>query len=80
MSKTQSLVVLVLGLTALASPAAAQQRTMTPEERARQQAEQDRRLQEELKAPRPIEAVQSVWLEELTWMEIRDAKIGRAHV
>ena len=73
MSKTQSLVVLVLGLTALASPAAAQQRTMTPEERARQQAEQDRRLQEELKAPRPIEAVQSVWLEELTWMEIRDA-------
>ncbi|HLB35850.1 MAG TPA: creatininase family protein, partial [Gemmatimonadales bacterium] len=46
---------------------------MTPEERARQQAEQDRRLQEELKAPRPIEAVQSVWLEELTWMEIRDA-------
>jgi creatinine amidohydrolase/Fe(II)-dependent formamide hydrolase-like protein len=76
MSKTQSLVVLVLGLTALASPAAAQQRTMTPEERARQQAEQDRRLQEELKAPRPIEAVQSVWLEELTWMEIRDARVA----
>lgn|SRR5574341_13871 len=53
--------------------ALAQQRTMTPEERARQQAEQERRVQEQLKAPRPIDAVNSVWLEELTWMEIRDA-------
>lgn len=26
-----------------------------------------------MNAPRPIEAVNSVWLEELTWMEIRDA-------
>lgn len=60
-------------VTGLASTALAQQRTLTPEERARQQAEQERRLQEELKAPRPIDAVNSVWLEELTWMEIRDA-------
>ncbi|MCA9739314.1 MAG: creatininase family protein [Gemmatimonadota bacterium] len=36
-------------------------------------AEMERRLQEELKAPRPIEAGSSVWLEELTWMEVRDA-------
>lgn len=28
---------------------------------------------EELNAPRPIEALNSVWLEELTWMEVRDA-------
>lgn len=60
-------------VTGLASTALAQQRTLTPEERARQQAEQERRLQEELKAPRPIDAVNSAWLEELTWMEIRDA-------
>jgi len=63
---------LVVGL-ASAAPAVAQQRILGPEERARQQAEQERRLQEELKAPRPIEAAYSVWLEELTWMEIRDA-------
>lgn len=36
-------------------------------------AEMERRLQEELRAPRPIEAGSSVWLEELTWMEVRDA-------
>ncbi|MEZ4417670.1 MAG: creatininase family protein [Gemmatimonadota bacterium] len=32
-----------------------------------------RQLQEEMRAPRPIEAHRSVWLEELTWMEVRDA-------
>ncbi len=26
-----------------------------------------------MNAPRPIEALDSVWMEELTWMEIRDA-------
>ena len=66
-----STLALVIGL-ASASPAFAQQRTLTPEERARQLADK-RRLQEELQAPRPIDAVHSVWLEELTWMEIRDA-------
>ena len=39
-------------------------RQMTPEQRAAREAE--------LRAPRPIEAVNSLWLEELTWMEIRD--------
>lgn len=47
----------------------AQQREMTPERRA----EQERRLQEELRAPRPIDAVNSLWIDELTWMEVRDA-------
>lgn len=28
---------------------------------------------EEMSAPRPIEALNSVWIEELTWMEVRDA-------
>ncbi len=41
-----------------------------------QRAEQERRLQEELAAPRPIEAVNSVWIDELTWMEVRDAVAG----
>ncbi len=36
-------------------------------------AQQDARLQEQLRAPRPIEALESVWIEELTWMEVRDA-------
>lgn len=50
--------------------AQAQQRPpMTPEERAARAAERAA----EMKAPRPIDAVQSLWLEELTWMEIRDA-------
>ena len=72
MNSTRSLVV-ALAFTGLTSTAFAQQRTLTAEERARQQSEQERRLQEELKAPRPIEARNSVWIEELTWMEVRDA-------
>lgn len=44
------------------------QRTRSPEERA----ERERRTQEMLQMPRPIEAVNSVWIDELTWMEVRD--------
>lgn len=29
-------------------------------------------IEEKLKAPRPIKALDSIWIEELTWMEIRD--------
>jgi creatinine amidohydrolase/Fe(II)-dependent formamide hydrolase-like protein len=47
---------------------------MTPE----QQAAQAARREAEMKAPRPIDAVDSVWIEELTWMEVRDAiKAGK---
>ena len=42
---------------------------MTPE----QQAEAAKRREAEMSAPRPIEALDSVWMEDLTWMEIRDA-------
>lgn len=71
----RSPVSLVLVLPLVLAPAlAAQERAdTTPEERAARQADRERRLQEELAAPRPIEAFDSVWLEELTWMEIRDA-------
>lgn len=30
-------------------------------------------LEEQLRTPRPIDALESVWIEELTWMEVRDA-------
>ncbi len=56
----------------LATAAAAQQPgrpQLTPEQRAAREAARA----EEMKAPRPIDAVSSVWIEELTWMEIRDA-------
>ena len=33
------------------------------------------------KTPRPIDAVDTVWIEDLTWMEVRDAmKAGRTTV
>lgn len=51
-----------------AMPALAQ-RTMSAEEQARQ----ERELQEMMADPRPIEAANSVWIDELTWMEVRDA-------
>ncbi len=56
----------VLGMTCLAS---AQPRQPTPEERA----ERERRFQAELKMERPVAALDSIWIEELTWIEIRDA-------
>ncbi len=46
---------------------------LTPEQRAARQAEQARQLAETLKSPRPIAALDSIWIEELTWMEVRDA-------
>ncbi len=59
---------------ALAAPASAQQQAdLTPEQRAERQAERARQVQEDLRAERPIEAFNSVWIEELTWMEVRDA-------
>lgn len=68
MRKAWSVVMTMVLIAGLAAPTAAQQRStnLSPEERAR-------RLQEELRAPRPIEALNSVWIEELTWMEVRDA-------
>ncbi|MCH8146005.1 MAG: creatininase family protein [Gemmatimonadetes bacterium] len=67
-------VIIVLALAVgLPRVAQAQQRQMTDQERARRRAEQAQQLQEELRSPRPIEALNSVWIEELTWMEVRDA-------
>jgi creatinine amidohydrolase/Fe(II)-dependent formamide hydrolase-like protein len=58
----------------LTAPLAAQQgQTVSAEERARRQAEAERAYQAEMAAPRQIDALNSVWIEELTWMEVRDA-------
>ncbi len=63
-----------IGVSAQAPPARPQRPPMTPE----QQAEAAKRREAEMNAPRPIAALDSVWTEELTWMEVRDAiKAGK---
>ncbi|MEZ5290917.1 MAG: creatininase family protein [Vicinamibacterales bacterium] len=58
----------------VSSPAFAQRPQLTPEQRA----EAAKRREAEMAAPRPIDALDSVWTEELTWMEVRDAiKAGK---
>lgn len=48
--------------------AAGAQQQPTPE----QAAQREREYQEELAMPNPIEPLNSVWIEELTWLEVRD--------
>ena len=65
---------LTVAVTAQTPDARPQRPPMTPE----QQAEAAKRREAEMNAPRPIAALDSVWTEELTWMEIRDAiKAGK---
>jgi creatinine amidohydrolase/Fe(II)-dependent formamide hydrolase-like protein len=53
-----------------ATPLTAQQRPqLTPEERAAREAAR----REAMNESRPIDALESLWIEELTWMELRDA-------
>ncbi len=67
-------VLFTAGLSAQAPAARPQRPPMTPE----QQAEAAKRREAEMNAPRPIAALDSVWTEELTWMEVRDAiKAGK---
>jgi len=64
--------IVLLSTCLIAGAAEAQQRggrQMTPEQRAARAAAREAAMQ----APRPIAAIDSVWVEELTWMEIRDA-------
>ena len=60
-----------LGICATASA----QQTPTPpaQQAAQRQAQAEAAAREAMKAPRPIEALDSLWIEELTWMEVRDA-------
>ena len=56
----------------LPAGATAQNREPTPEEQARLMAEYEARIDAELVSERPIEMFDSIWIEELTWMEVRD--------
>lgn len=71
-----SIALFLFAASAAAQPPAArpQRPPMTPE----QQAEAAKRRGAEMNAPRPIPAYDSVWTEDLTWMEVRDAiKAGK---
>lgn len=46
---------------------------LTPEQRAERAASQEAQRQKELDAAAAIDALDSVWIEELTWHEVRDA-------
>ena len=51
---------------------------LSPGERAARQAEETRRM---FAMERPIDALDTVWIEEMTWLEVRDAmKAGRTTV
>jgi creatinine amidohydrolase/Fe(II)-dependent formamide hydrolase-like protein len=58
--------------TLFAATAAAQQPNARPQRTPEQEAERARQRAAEMAQPRPIDAASSLWLEELTWMEIRD--------
>jgi creatinine amidohydrolase/Fe(II)-dependent formamide hydrolase-like protein len=51
-------------------------RGQRPPQTPEQQAAAAARREAEQNAPRPIDALDSVWMEELTWMEVRDAIKG----
>jgi creatinine amidohydrolase/Fe(II)-dependent formamide hydrolase-like protein len=72
----------MLGVCLAASLASAQPPAAGGGQRAAQPPEQraaaEARRQLEMNAPRPIDALDSVWIEHLTWMEVRDAiKAGK---
>ncbi len=73
--------VLVSASTALAQTQPAQggrRPQLSPEERAARQAEETKRM---FAMERPIDAVDTVWIEEMTWLEVRDAmKAGKRTV
>ncbi len=80
-ARSALMVVVVVALaTGLAAFVDAQQRggrgNLTPEQRAERQRQQAEAFAREMAEPRPIEALDSVWIEELTWMEVRDAIKG----
>ncbi len=73
MRKFWSVAMATMLFTGLAASAQAQQRgNMTAEERAQRQAAAERERQEMMRMPRPIEALNSIWIDELTWLEVRD--------
>ena len=69
--------ILIAAVLALAAPMASQaqqgRRGMSAERRAQMAVQQAQALLDDMQTERPIEALNSVWIEELTWMEVRDA-------
>jgi creatinine amidohydrolase len=66
-------VVVAIAIVSVASSVAAQpprQQQRSPAERA---AAAEAERQKMMAMPRPVDALDSVWLEELTWLEVRDA-------
>lgn len=72
---TATTLVLAAALLAAPAPASAQQgaRPTTPEQRAARAAQMEAAFQADMAMERPIEALNTVWIEEMTWMEVRDA-------
>ena len=73
MRKTWPAVMALVLVTGLVASAGAQQRQLTAEERAQRAQRQQQQLQAELEMERPVDALNSVWIEELTYLEVRDA-------
>ena len=73
MRKFWSVAMATVLVTGLAAAAQAQQRgNMTAEERAQRQAAAEQERHQMMLMPNPIEALNSVWIDELTWIEVRD--------
>lgn len=61
-----------------ANPPGQGRQRMSPEERAKAQAAETERM---FAMVRPIDAVDTIWIEEMTWLEVRDAmKAGKTTV
>ncbi len=74
MTNVRSLAAAVFLLAGVAPPVQAQEvRLANPERRAEMQVRQAEALLADMRMERPIEVLNSVWIEELTWMEVRDA-------
>jgi|TARA_Y100000758_G_scaffold97477_1_gene67478 creatinine amidohydrolase/Fe(II)-dependent formamide hydrolase-like protein len=76
-TKILTAIVIIALVTGLTTYVFAHQRgargSMTPEQRRDQQRQQVERM---YAMERPIKALNSVWIEELTWMEVRDALVA----
>ena len=70
---TASALALVVAPAAAVGLAQQGARAMTPEQRAARAAQMEAAFQADMAMERPIEALNTVWIEEMTWMEVRDA-------
>lgn len=70
--------VLTIGVAATAAAQTAERQQMTPEQRAAAQAAETQKM---FAMARPVDAIDTIWIEEMTWLEVRDAlKAGKTTV